>query len=234
MNGVHDVGGMQDMGPIHIETNEPVFHARWEGRVYALNRALGAWRKWNLDNSRWTQEMLSPAEYFTMSYYERWYHRMLKQLVESKLLTRAEIETGKPAKGSSKLTPALRAEEVTATFTKARFEGRSRAGAPPRSQPASVSARATSILPATRACPAMREGTSAPSRQIRAFLPCPTPTQRFKEKIHSTSIRFDSRLANCGENKPDRRTWSTSTCGTHISIPPDGSCSGGPSQDSSE
>ena len=57
---------------------------------------------------------------------------MLKQLVESKLLTRAEIETGKPAKGSSKLTPALRAEEVTATFTKARFEGRSRAGAPPR------------------------------------------------------------------------------------------------------
>ncbi len=132
MNGVHDVGGMQDMGPIHIETNEPVFHARWEGRVYALNRALGAWRKWNLDNSRWTQEMLPPAEYFTMSYYERWYHRMLKQLVESKLLTRAEIETGKPAKGSSKLTPALRAEEVTATFTKARFEGRSRAGAPPR------------------------------------------------------------------------------------------------------
>src|SRR3989442_15724203 len=77
----------------------------------------------------------------------------------------------------------------------------------------------------------MREGTSAPSKQIRAFLPCPTPTQRFKEKIHSTSIRFDSRLANCGENKPDRRTWCTSTCGTHISIPPDGSCSGGPHQD---
>src|SRR2546422_4842532 len=79
----------------------------------------------------------------------------------------------------------------------------------------------------------MREGTSAPSRQIRAFLPCPIPTQRFKEKIHSTSIRFDSRLANCGENKPDRRTWCTSTCGTHISIPPDGSCSGGPRQESS-
>jgi len=47
MNGVHDVGGMQDMGPIHIEANEPVFHARWEGRVYALNRALGAWRLGN-------------------------------------------------------------------------------------------------------------------------------------------------------------------------------------------
>lgn len=30
MNGVHDVGGMQDFGPIRPEANEPVFHASWE------------------------------------------------------------------------------------------------------------------------------------------------------------------------------------------------------------
>jgi len=132
MNGVHDVGGMQDMGPIHIETNEPVFHARWEGRVYALNRTLAAWRKWNLDNNRWTQERLPPAEYLRMSYYERWFQVILKQLVESKLVTPAEIETGKPAKGSAKMTPAMRPEAVASTFLKARFEGRNRAGAPPR------------------------------------------------------------------------------------------------------
>ena len=36
MNGVHDMGGMQDMGPVHAEQNEPVFHMPWEGRVFAL------------------------------------------------------------------------------------------------------------------------------------------------------------------------------------------------------
>jgi nitrile hydratase len=47
MNGVHDMGGQQNMGPVVYEKNEPVFHAPWEGRIYALNRAIRAWRKWN-------------------------------------------------------------------------------------------------------------------------------------------------------------------------------------------
>ena len=42
MNGVHDMGGMQDMGPIQHEKNEPVFHARWEGRVWALSQRDGS------------------------------------------------------------------------------------------------------------------------------------------------------------------------------------------------
>jgi nitrile hydratase len=49
MNGIHDMGGMQDMCPIQYEKNEPVFHARWEEQVYALDRAMSAWRKWNID-----------------------------------------------------------------------------------------------------------------------------------------------------------------------------------------
>ena len=36
MNGVHDMGGMQDLGAIEREKNEPVFHEPWEGRVWAL------------------------------------------------------------------------------------------------------------------------------------------------------------------------------------------------------
>ena len=42
MNGIHDMGGMHGMGPIQYEKNEPVFHARWEGRVLAMMRAVGA------------------------------------------------------------------------------------------------------------------------------------------------------------------------------------------------
>ena len=54
MNGVHDMGGQQGMGPVVYEKNEPVFHAPWEGRMYALTRAMRAWRKWNLDTDRHT------------------------------------------------------------------------------------------------------------------------------------------------------------------------------------
>ncbi|SVE43985.1 uncharacterized protein METZ01_LOCUS496839, partial [marine metagenome] len=33
------MGGIQNMGPIELEENEPVFHFKWEGRVFALNMA---------------------------------------------------------------------------------------------------------------------------------------------------------------------------------------------------
>jgi len=52
MNGVHDMGGMHGMGPVVREAEEPVFHDSWEARVYALNRALAALGKWNIDASR--------------------------------------------------------------------------------------------------------------------------------------------------------------------------------------
>ena len=66
MNGVHDMGGMQGFGPIRPEKNEPVFHARWEGRMQAIWSALGAWRKWNGDFGRQTREFLPPAEYLAL------------------------------------------------------------------------------------------------------------------------------------------------------------------------
>ena len=49
MNGVHDMGGQHGMGAVQYEKDEPVFHASWEGRVYALTRAMRAWRKWTID-----------------------------------------------------------------------------------------------------------------------------------------------------------------------------------------
>ena len=73
MNGIHDMGGMQNMGPIQYEKDEPVFHARWEARVYALDRAMSAWRKWNIDAWRHDIETLPPADYLRMSYYEKWF-----------------------------------------------------------------------------------------------------------------------------------------------------------------
>lgn len=107
MNGVHDMGGLQGMGPIHYEKDEPVFHAAWEGRIYALNRSMRAWRKWNLDTDRHALELMPPADYLRMSYYERWVGRLADQVVKYGLVTSEEMESGKPAPGSPKLTPAL-------------------------------------------------------------------------------------------------------------------------------
>lgn len=114
MNGIHDMGGMQDMGPIQREKNEPVFHEAWEGRVYAINRAIGAWGKWNIDTTRRAIELLPPADYLRMSYYEKWLTSKLELLVECGLVTQEELETGKPAPGSRKATPALTAAAVPA------------------------------------------------------------------------------------------------------------------------
>src|SRR6266478_7819268 len=112
MNGVHDMGGMHGMGPIQIEKDEPVFHERWEARTYALNRAIGAWRKWNIDTGRHEIELIAPADYLRMSYYEKWHVRLVELLVKTGLITRPEAETGKPDPGSSKQQPPLTADKV--------------------------------------------------------------------------------------------------------------------------
>jgi nitrile hydratase beta subunit len=112
MNGVHDMGGMQDFGPVHTEPNEPAFHAPWEGRAFALNQAAGAWRKWSVDAWRHKIEALPPADYLRMSYYEKWAAAVSELLVDSGLVTRAEIESGRPTPGSEKSVPPLTADKV--------------------------------------------------------------------------------------------------------------------------
>ena len=107
MNGVHDMGGQQDMGPVVYEKDEPVFHASWEARIYALNRAMRALRKWSLDTDRHALELMSPLDYLRMSYYERWVYRLEAQVVQYGLVSREEFESGQPAPGSTKASPPL-------------------------------------------------------------------------------------------------------------------------------
>jgi nitrile hydratase subunit beta len=118
MNGIHDMGGMHGMGPIVEEKNEPVFHHEWEGRIFAMNRAMGAWGKWNLDASRHSKELIPPAEYLRMSYYERWVAGLVELIVQGGLTTRAEIESGVPAAGSVKAAPVLTVDKAMALVAK--------------------------------------------------------------------------------------------------------------------
>jgi nitrile hydratase len=114
VNGIHDMGGMHGMGAIQHEKDEPVFHEPWEGRVFAMTRALAAWGKWNIDASRHTIELIPPADYLRMSYYEKWLVRNIELLVNRGLVTQEEIKTGSPEPGSQKATPRLTSSNVPA------------------------------------------------------------------------------------------------------------------------
>ena len=116
MNGIHDMGGMQDMGPIEYAKTEPVFHAPWEARISAMSSAVGSTGKLRL-GLRPLIESIPPAEYLRMSYYEKRLTALIEGLVASDLVTRAEIESGRPEKGSAKLALAVSpADAVTALF----------------------------------------------------------------------------------------------------------------------
>ena len=160
MNGIHDMGGMQDMGPIQREENEPVFHQPWEGRVFAMTRALGAWGKWNIDAGRYRIELLPPADYLQMSYYEKWLARNLELLVKSGLVTREEMETGKPAPGSQKATPPLTGADIN------------RRGRAPRQLPATGGRRQGSL----------RSGTAGPRAEYESGGPHSPAAIRERQK----------------------------------------------------
>lgn len=114
MNGIHDMGGMHGMGPLQTEDDGPVFHTRWEARVFALRRAMGAWKRWNIDTTRYEIERMAPSEYLSLSYYARQFVAFSKMLIESGFVTEAEIATGTAAEGQPKLTPALTVQKALA------------------------------------------------------------------------------------------------------------------------
>jgi nitrile hydratase beta subunit len=72
MNGAHDLGGKQGFGAINPEPEleEPLFHAEWERRVFAMTLATGMLGQWNIDESRHARERQHPVDYLRHSYYE--------------------------------------------------------------------------------------------------------------------------------------------------------------------
>ena len=91
MNGVHDMGGMDGFGPVVREQNEPVFHADWERRMYALGAGLGIGTRINIDEFRHAIERIPPGQYLASSYYERWLSAAETLLVERGVVTREEL-----------------------------------------------------------------------------------------------------------------------------------------------
>ncbi len=82
------------MGPINpeAENEEPVFHAEWERRVFALTLAAGMLGQWNIDESRHARERQDPLTYVKNSYYENWLEGLEKLLLEKELISSNELQ----------------------------------------------------------------------------------------------------------------------------------------------
>lgn len=118
MNGVHDMGGQQGYGPVPIEKDEPVFHSGWEARAMAVTLAMGALRRWTLDESRHAREKLAPRVYLNASYYERWIAALADLMVEKGLVSLEELESGKPDPSTEKAVAPLTADKVAGVLEK--------------------------------------------------------------------------------------------------------------------
>ena len=194
MNGVHDMGGMQGMGPIHYERDEPVFHAPWEARVFALNLAMRAWRRWNIDAGRYEIELIPPADYLRMSYYEKWFVRLVELLVKRKLATREEIQAEAPAPNASKAEPPLTTERVGSMLRTGAAASRT-AGLAPRFAPRQrVRARTINPEGHTRLPRYVRGRTGTVERDHGVYVFPDTNALFLGEKPqHVYSVRFAAR-----------------------------------------
>ena len=113
-NSAHDMGGMHGFGRVEPEPNEPVFHADWEARVYALQRAMGATGQWTIDGGRASIENLPPLAYLAASYYKRWFLGLERRVVAHGLVGEDEIAAGRALRPGIRLNRKLTAEDAKA------------------------------------------------------------------------------------------------------------------------
>lgn len=181
MNGIHDMGGMHGFGAVEVEPNEPVFHRRWQARVFGMVQSLGGG---NIDAGRHTLECLGPVAYLEHGYYGRWLAAFERSLVRFGILAPGEIEARLKARRGRKQRAAAAA---------------------PGCARASWSPVATNFARETRTQPAFAVGDPVTSRnyqpaghtRLPAYARCRTGVVT---RIHAAMVYPDDNAHERGEN----------------------------------
>lgn len=119
MTRVHDMGGRFGDGPVDPGgADDPVFKEDWHARALAVTLACGALSQWNLDMSRHARERLTPKDYTRFSYYEKWLAGLADLLVETGVLTRADLEGQGDNTRHALADRAMQAEAVAGILAK--------------------------------------------------------------------------------------------------------------------
>ncbi len=130
MNGVHDMGGLQNFGPVLPEQHEPAFHDEWERRAFGLTLAMAGAGMWNLDQGRAARESLPPAQYLASRYYQIWLDALSKLMLERGLVTPEELADGRMREPPAKTRGVLSAESVALALARGNSTQRALAGSP--------------------------------------------------------------------------------------------------------
>ncbi|HXN16413.1 MAG TPA: nitrile hydratase subunit beta [Usitatibacter sp.] len=119
MNTVHDMGGMQNFGPVVPEADEPAFHHKWERRAFGMTLAMAGARLWTLDQSRFARESIPPALYLASSYYKIWMEGLCRLMLERGLVTTEELADGRArASVGVKIPNVLTADRVASALAR--------------------------------------------------------------------------------------------------------------------
>jgi nitrile hydratase len=150
VNGIHDLGGMDGFGAIAPEADEPVFHADWEKRVFALASAIPFAVPYVDDHFRREIERTPPAAYLASGYYELWLHAIERLLIERGVLAQGELTRRAPEPAAAPRRVALQPGAVSADRVPATIAGgastRREGGKPARFLPGDA-VRARNIHP---------------------------------------------------------------------------------------
>jgi nitrile hydratase len=141
------MGGMDGFGKVEPELNEPVFHERWEGRVMAMVRAMGAQGAFNIDMSRFFREQLPPQVYLASSYYKKWFLGLQDMLVAKGYVAIDEVKSGHALVAAKPLKRgAFRLDDVERVMARGKFD---RPATAPAKFKAGDRVRARNIHPVT-------------------------------------------------------------------------------------
>ena len=109
MNGIHDMGGMDGFGEVQPQDSE-AFHEDWEKQVLAATFLIRTGSP--VDESRFIQESIPPADYLSQSYFWRWLHSLETRLLKYGFVTEEELRNPEGRLARVDGFQAVRAEEV--------------------------------------------------------------------------------------------------------------------------
>jgi nitrile hydratase len=182
MEGAQDMGGVAGFGPVQAEPDEPVFHAEWERRAFALTLAMAMPGGWNIDMSRFAREDRPHQDYLGMSYYQIWLAGLERLMRERDLVMADEITAGHALHPPQPVARTLTAEAVAAMLH--RGGPTERAAGQPARFAIGDRVRAKTISPPTH--------TRLP-RYVRGHL-------GVVERVHGVHVFPDSNSTGAGED----------------------------------
>lgn len=85
------MGGMHGFGPVVVPGCHDVYHAPWEGRVFAMSTLVGT-EALGSGSGRAIREEMAPEHYLRASYYERWLWSTEQRLLRKGTIASEEVD----------------------------------------------------------------------------------------------------------------------------------------------